>query len=256
MSEADLFGSWADTGDEIEPKPRPVEMLRPKHRPPVAILIAFDDGRYSGEVIRVRNSTFTIGRAGADFNLPHDRLISPVHVKIIRTETSGRYVWNIEDCESDTGLFVRTRKLKLIDNQEILVGSSRYEFVVAPQGNDDCRDSFGQRLADGSIASFSLNSSQINYPNIRCVAPKESGNVLWLISGEYWIGRDPECSIRVQDDPHIAKKHVQISQASDCWVAKTFRVRNGMWARMRKLEVARSCTFLIGEQRFRLLTKY
>ena len=46
--------------------------FRPLFRPPVAVLEICDDGAESGELIRVRSESITIGRSNADVVIPHD----------------------------------------------------------------------------------------------------------------------------------------------------------------------------------------
>lgn len=49
---------------------------RPTVRPPMAILVVFDDGRTDGEIIRIRDHRFIIGRSEGDLVIPFDGRIS------------------------------------------------------------------------------------------------------------------------------------------------------------------------------------
>src|SRR5438094_881285 len=53
---------------------------RPMQRPPVALLIVYDDGKTAGETIRVRTDRFVVGRTEGDLLLPHDALVSTRHL--------------------------------------------------------------------------------------------------------------------------------------------------------------------------------
>ncbi len=55
---------------------RSVSPYRPMARPPVAMLTVYDDGKMEGEVIRIRDTRFTIGRTEGDLRIPIDGLIS------------------------------------------------------------------------------------------------------------------------------------------------------------------------------------
>src|SRR4051812_29154747 len=61
---------------------RPASPYRPTLRPPVPVLVVCDDGRADGEVIRLRDQRFVIGRAEGDLRFPLDGRMSPRHVEI------------------------------------------------------------------------------------------------------------------------------------------------------------------------------
>src|SRR4051812_34295447 len=56
----------------IEPTPDAAELFRPVERPSMAVLTVIDDGDESGEPVRLRASTFLIGRIEGDLVIPHD----------------------------------------------------------------------------------------------------------------------------------------------------------------------------------------
>src|SRR5271157_4341310 len=45
-------------------------LFRPTVRPPVAVLTVCDDGKLDGEVIRIRDQRFVIGRSEGDLKIP------------------------------------------------------------------------------------------------------------------------------------------------------------------------------------------
>ena len=75
---------------------------------------------------------------------------------------------------------------------------------------------------------------------------------LHLIDGEYWIGRDPTCAFPIANDTFLAMHHVRIHLEHEKWFAETRGTPNGMWIRVDRLNVHKSCAFQIGEQRFHL----
>src|SRR5271166_6282289 len=57
-------------------------LFRPTVRPPVPVLTVCDDGKLDGEVIRIRDQKFVIGRSEGDLKIPIDARISSRHVEI------------------------------------------------------------------------------------------------------------------------------------------------------------------------------
>ena len=96
------------------------------------VLIVFDDGRIEGEVIRLREPRFVIGRTEGDLRFPLDGRMSGRHVEITYQFVGGMHRWVVTDLQSTHGMFVRVSKTVLADKAEILVGNGRYRFD-APQ---------------------------------------------------------------------------------------------------------------------------
>ena len=96
------------------------------------VLIVFDDGRMEGEVIRLREPRFVIGRTEGDLRFPLDGRMSGRHVEITYQFVGGMHRWVVTDLQSTHGMFVRVSKTVLADKAEILVGNGRYRFD-APQ---------------------------------------------------------------------------------------------------------------------------
>ena len=101
---------------------------RPTARPPVAILTVFDDGKTDGEVIRIRDHRFIIGRAEGDLCIPLDGRMSARHVEITHQVVGGLHRWVVTDLQSTHGMFVRVSRTALADKAEFLVGNGRYRF--------------------------------------------------------------------------------------------------------------------------------
>src|SRR5262249_44427146 len=97
--------------------------------------LLFDDGRTDGEVIRIRDHRFIIGRTEGDFRIPLDGRISSGHVEITHQAVGGRPRWMVTDLQSTHGMFVRVSRTILADKAEFLVGNGRYRFE-APHADD------------------------------------------------------------------------------------------------------------------------
>ena len=245
------FEEWSDAGDDHKPSApnscKGPDKFRPVNRPPMAVLLIFDDGRETSEPIRIRGDNTTIGR-NADVSIPHDPSIADQHARIIRARGRDKYYWLVKDLDSSSGLFVRVKKAILREGTEFLAGSHQYKFKEAPpmsQGNTKFRD----RLAAGSIPGQSMFQSEVAYPSIQ----RGNAECLWLIVDDYWIGRDKNCGLCVPDDRLLADKHVQLTKTSKGWQLSSYGVTNGFWIRMKEVRVTKSCTFQLGEQRFRLI---
>src|SRR5262249_25495884 len=105
-----------------------VRPFRPTFRPPIAILTVFDDGKNEGELIRIRDQKFVIGRTEGDLRIPIDGRMSSRHVEITLQNVAGTYRWVVTDLQSTHRMFVRVSRTVLNDRAEFLVGNGRYRF--------------------------------------------------------------------------------------------------------------------------------
>jgi hypothetical protein len=76
-----------------QPAARSALAFRPTARPPVAVLTIFDDGKTDGEIIRIRDHRFIIGRTEGDFSIPLDGRMSGRHVEITHQVVGGLHRW-------------------------------------------------------------------------------------------------------------------------------------------------------------------
>ncbi len=236
----------------------------------MARLTLFDDGSVEGEMFRIKNDATYIGRQDCDINIHHDEMISKRHLAIDREIKNGVARWIIKDLKSATGLWVRVRRIELNDGAEFLVGGQRIRFQESMPIDASTREAMLDRIENGSysgtasIASHAYSTlCREDYAPARAVPsnplvatgkPATRESSLTLIDGEYWIGRGPECAMRIQDDIFLASKHACIASSVDRrWIARTEGAPNGMWVRMDQIIVNRSCTFQIGEQRCRFV---
>ncbi|MCA9192662.1 MAG: FHA domain-containing protein [Planctomycetales bacterium] len=228
--------------------------FRPNIREPYPILIVCDDGQNTGEVIRIRDERFIIGRIEGDFQLPRDELISSRHVAITRQLVQGVARWVVTDLQSKNGLFVRVAKAPLSHKSEVLVGGGCYRLEIAQEGmsstvgflNDGLND-FGTRAFDGNVPVGSVVLSEVLSGGI--------GSRHVLSNDSYWIGSDSRCEICRSEDPFVSPRHAKLSRSSNGnWSIQHNNTVNGIWLRMPQIVLlaGKKCEFQIGEQRFRL----
>jgi pSer/pThr/pTyr-binding forkhead associated (FHA) protein len=234
---------------------RAASPFRPTLRPPFAVLTVFDDGRTDGEVIRIRDSRFVIGRTEGDLRIPLDGRISSRHVEITHQEIGGLHRWVITDLQSTHGLFARISRTVLADKAEILVGAGRYRFD-APQGDPGITADYAMNAsARGSTQGWDEGTSPFRPPALTELIGREIGNRVLLIKAEYWIGTDPGCAVCRPDDPFCEPRHVRLFRVpGGDWHAEHQKTLNGLWVRVPQLTVDVNATarFQIGEQRFML----
>jgi FHA domain len=249
-----------ETSPAQAPQPSAVRSavpFRPTARPPMAILTVFDDGRTDGEVIRIRDHRFIIGRTEGDLCIPIDGRISARHVEITHQVVGGLHRWVVTDLQSTHGMYVRVSRTVLADKAEFLVGNGRYRFdgpfadagatVDQPGGEEGFSGTHG--LDDGASA--------LRPPAVTELLGSEIGNRILLVKNEYWIGSDPTCQICRPDDPFCEPRHVRLYRGGSRggWHAEHHKTPNGLWLRMPQITVESLAQFQIGEQRFQLKVK-
>jgi hypothetical protein len=236
---------------------RPTAPFRPTVRPPVAVLTVFDDGKTDGEIIRIRDHRFVIGRAEGDLRIPLDGRISARHVEITHQVVGGQHRWVVTDLESTHGMFVRVTRTALADKAEFLVGNGRYRFD-APQGDSGQALDQVRHAADfGETHGLDECASAFRPAAVTELIGKEIGNRALLVKDEYWIGSDPSCAICRQDDPFCEPRHVRLylGGSRGRWHAEHHKTPNGLWLKMPQITVESTAQFQIGEQRFQLRVK-
>ena len=181
------------------PQPAPARAavpFRPTVRPPVAVLTVFDDGKTDGEVIRIRDHRFIIGRTEGDLCIPLDGRISARHVEITHQVVGGLHRWVVTDLQSTHGMFVRVSRTVLADKAEFLVGNGRYRFdgPLADAGAtvDHVTERGGLQWNSGTRMTA---PSPFRPPAVTELIGSEIGNRMLLVKNEYWIGSDPSCPI-------------------------------------------------------------
>jgi len=226
--------------------------FRPSLRPSMALLCVLDDGEDTGEFVRIRASSFVIGRADGDFLIPHDSGISGRHAEISRRLESGERCWYLKDLQSTNGTFVRAATVALSHEQELLIGGRRFRFEVPappteatpPQG-PEVNATRKWEVIPGPQAVAALPPTFVD------ISSGRDGQRFRLTEPEYWVGRDPRlCSILI-DDPMVDRKHARLYRDDkNRWVMANAGTRNGLWVRIQEVGLGRGGYFQCGEQRF------
>ncbi len=241
-----------------EPPPQAVaarsaNMFRPTARPPVPMLIVFDDGRMEGEVIRIREPRFLIGRTEGDLRFPLDGRMSGRHVEVTYQYVGGLHRWVVTDLQSTHGMFVRVSKTVLADKAEILVGDGRYRFDAPQPGPAATAELPADEPNRGATRGWDDGPSPFRPPALTELLGNEIGNRTMLVKNEYWIGSDATCPICRPDDPFCEPRHVRLyRKPQGTWHAEHNRTLNGLWLRMSQIAVDGMVHFQIGEQRFQI----
>ena len=227
--------------------------FRPTARPPIPMLIVFDDGRMEGEVIRIREPRYVIGRTEGDLRFPLDGRMSGRHVEITHQYVGGMHRWVVTDLQSTHGMFVRVSKTVLADKAEILVGNGRYRFE-APQPEAAATAAYAPDDPNrGVTRGWDDGPSPFRPPALTELIGNEIGNRTVLVKNEYWIGSDPTCPIGRPDDPFCEARHVRLyRKPQGAWHAEHNKTLNGLWLRMSQITVDAMVHFQIGEQRFQI----
>jgi hypothetical protein len=216
------------------------------------MLTVVDDGKSDGEVVRLRSDRFIIGRSEGDFLIPHDRQISTRHIEITRQRVGEKYRWVLTDLQSSNGLFIRVSRTILSDKTELLIGKGRYRFEAAKSSLPETVDNLPPDVPQGT---HPLGNEPAAPPQPALVE-LSGGKVLSrlpLEKAEYWIGSAPACAICRANDPFIEPRHIHLCRDADgAWHAQNNKTANGIWLKVPQITVADSCSFQIGEQRFRL----
>jgi pSer/pThr/pTyr-binding forkhead associated (FHA) protein len=239
--------------DEEPSSPADAVPYHPTLRPPTAILTVFDDGKSDGEVLRIRNDRFVIGRTEGDLLVPHDSLISGRHVEITRQRMGEHFRWLIRDQQTTNGLFVRVSRTALADKAEFLVGKGRYRYEAAESQRPTTVSDLAADAPTGSTSPQGAEVASVLHPVLVELAGGKTLLRLPLTNPEYWIGSDPACVICRANDPFVESRHVRLYRdPNDVWNAQNNKSPNGLWLRVAHITVDEGCLFQIGEQRFRL----
>lgn len=227
--------------------------FRPTARPPIPLLTVFDDGMTEGEVVRIRDHRFIIGRTEGDLLIPIDGRISARHVEITNQFVGGLHRWVVTDLQSKHGMFVRVRKTVLADKAEILVGNGRYRFDESRAGTGANADYETHEPDRGTTRPWTDGHVPIRPAALTELLGAEIGNRIVLTNNEYWIGSDPACPICRPDDAFCEPRHVRLyRKPKGGWHAQHNRTVNGLWLLMPQITVESTVRFQIGEQQFQL----
>lgn len=247
------------TPTEKERLPAPVSKtetlsFRPRTRPPMAIVCLFDDGRETGEEIRVRVAHLLLGRSEGDVLIPHDGSISTRHAELFRTDDAGPHRWFLKDLGSTNGTFARVDEAILRHNQELLLGMTRFRFEAAPAGMVVDSQSPGavQRASTSAWSVVAPNARQQDCPSLVQLTPAGDGQRIELSADDQVVGSgNVSGHIVLPDDPYISPRHARLYRDKrGRWLISKQEAENGVWLRIKQVEIESSGVFQIGEQRF------
>lgn len=226
--------------------------FRPSRRPPTAVLTLVDDDAEGGEIVRLRDVRYVVGRTQGQITIPHDSAVSSAHLEINRVMSNGRYRWHVKDLGSTNGTYVRVTSAPLGDGQEFLVGGKRLRFD-APHGGAAAPGP-DQRAVTQAWAAVSPHVIAAAQASLTVLTPTGEGERIVVTAGESWIGCDEAaCKIAWKDDPLLSKKHAKlVGEPNGEWRIEAGRCRNGVWLRVKEIMVDAVGEFLIGEQRLTL----
>jgi pSer/pThr/pTyr-binding forkhead associated (FHA) protein len=217
----------------------------------MGLLTVLDDGEDTGEILRVRGNSLSIGRVEGNLTIPHDSGISGRHAELSRRFENGEHRWYLKDLQSTNGTFVRAATVVLVDQQELLIGGRRLRFEVAAPSQP--------APSPGPEASATRKWEAMGSPQtvaagqfaIVDISPGRAGRRFTLTEPEYWVGRDPRFCAIVLDDPMVDRKHARLYRdEKNRWIMANARSRNGLWARIEDVALGRGGAFQCGEQRF------
>lgn len=197
-----------------------VEVMRFPGKPPIARLIALDEGSLEeGEVWRIRAPRHVIGRVDGHTKMEHDDDISGQHAEIRRIEVDGEFIWKLIDLESTNGTFVRKKKTILKDHAEFIVGCQR----LSVESGSLVADSVSLRIPVATIETQVLQ-----------------------------LGRDEaNCAVAFPDDVCMNTVHAKIGRDSrGRLIVSDNNSKNGLWIRISSVELKHGFQFLLGGQRF------
>jgi pSer/pThr/pTyr-binding forkhead associated (FHA) protein len=227
--------------------------FRPTERPPMAVLTVMDDGEDTGEKVRIRAGTFLIGRVDGDLVIPHDSGISARHAEIVRRPEGGKYAWYLRDLQSTNGTFVRAATVNLNQDQEVLIGRSRFRYDSGARSAHAGPDADEPPDETRKWQVPSQKELESGLPALVELTPRGPGRRYILTEPELWIGRDPERCGMLLDDPTVDMRHARAYKDSrNRWVLENLRSLNGLWVRIQEIPFDRGGLFQCGEQRFLL----
>jgi FHA domain len=231
--------------------------FRPTARPPLAVLTVFDDGKTDGELIRIRDQRFIVGRAEGDLCIPFDNRISARHLEITHQLVGGLHRWVVTDLQSTHGMYVRVSRTVLADKAEFLVGNGRYRFDAPYTDPGATVDEIAREENFGGTHGWDDGATPFRPAAVTELIGSEIGNRMLLVKNEYWIDSDPGSPICRPDDPFCEPRHVRLYRGGSRggWHAEHHKTPNGLWLRMPQVTVESVAQFQIGEQRFQLRIK-
>lgn len=199
-----------------------IPLYRPSVRAPMAVIKLFHDGQLTFNQYPVMADRFRIGRTDGDLIVPHDYWMSGRHAEIQRRKRGDSYHWFLIDLNSTNGTFVQTDFAVLRNNDELFMGQERYRFLL----KDD---------------------------KARLMHVTRGAGQLWAFTeSQVIIGSQLPCGLKsFTSDPYLDAVHARLKREPDgTWTIRDNRSRNGVWYRIKEVEIPANSEFQLGEQRF------
>ncbi len=199
-----------------------VPCYRPSVRAPMAVVKLFYDGQQTYHHYPVMADRFRIGRVEGELVVPHDFWMSGRHAEIQRRKRGDDYHWYLVDLNSTNGTFVQADFAVLHHQDELFLGQERYRF----------------QLQSGRAGLMHVTTG--------------AGQQWWFSSNAVTIGSQlPVGLASFADDPYLDAVHAKLKREPDgTWTIRDNRSRNGVWFRIKEIELPPHAEFQLGEQRF------
>jgi pSer/pThr/pTyr-binding forkhead associated (FHA) protein len=224
--------------------------FRPVQRPPMAWLVVLDDGRDTGETVRLRGARTVIGRSEGDVVIPHDSMISGQHLEIERQQAPDGYRWLLRDLGSTNGTFVRLPRFRLRHNYELILGGNRFRVCLPGGAQVDLTESRSESGTRGWAAISREDLAVLAGPTLIQLDGDEEVTRISL-SEDQVIGADRDQSQLAIDDPLLDDAHARLRRKSNGkWYIEDMESVNGVWVRVERSHTSQRCEFQLGEQRF------
>ena len=210
------------TGEPAAPTAAEAPTWTPSRRPPIALLHVVDDGRDSGETVRLRGDACLVGRTTGGVTIPHDPFLETDHARLDRLPGGG---WLLTDLDSRDGTWVRATTARIRPGTSIRVGSTTLAFSA------------------GAITMTGPSGvATVPLPRAPFVIGRTGGlDPAALPEGVSFVG---------VDDPHASPLHAEV-------VPRRGGLRivnhglNGLWVRLvAPMRLDATAQFQCGDQRF------
>ncbi|MGL4463211.1 MAG: FHA domain-containing protein [Planctomycetia bacterium] len=221
--------------------------FRPRLRPPTAVLIVLDDGRTTGEMVRLRRASTIIGRVEGDIVIPHDDSMSSRHVEILREHQNGRWIWTVKDLGSTNGTFLRAPKRRVAVGDFVLIAGIRFEARDPAATRAGGTVQWDRRPAPSEPAP-TAGPPGLKFVRLDPLDADESFTVVRPGS----LGRNPAADY-VVDDSVVDPLHARfVVDSAGSWILEDADSKNGVWFKVPTVSTEKGLDFQLGEQRFQL----
>jgi len=219
----------AETDGHEGHDPLPALPWRPTRRPPIGLLHVVDDGRDTGETVRLRSDTLVVGRSTGGVTIHHDPHLEESHARLDRLPGDG---WLLTDLGSRDGTWVRVTTARLRHGTRIQLGATRLLFRDRGEGQAEFVP-----LGDGG------GEAALPCPCPPFVVCRTDVTMVASPAGE------AVATIAI-DDPFVSPIHAEVTAGRRGWRI-TNRGLNGLWLRLESpLRLDTTSQFQCGDQRF------